>query len=302
MPESATGPVDTARLHLPAGTAGDGPFTVAITPERAGWGHTGLRLLELPAGGAHHFECGADEVLVLPLSGSCRVDCDGQRFELAGRENVLTALSDFAYAPLGASVTVFSETGGRFALPSARARRRLAPRYMAASEVQVELRGAGSCSRQVNNFCTPGVFEADRMIACEVLTPAGNWSSYPPHKHDEELPSETALEEIYYFQVGAGPSGSGLAYQRVYGTADRPLDVLAEVRSGDVVLVPHGWHGPSMAAPGYDLYYLNVMAGPGEERAWLISDDPAHGWVRESWRGQPVDARLPMASAVGVRP
>jgi 5-deoxy-glucuronate isomerase len=215
---------------------------------------------------------------------------------------VLTALSDFAYAPLGSSVTVFSERGGRFALPSARSRRRLAPRYMAASEVEVELRGAGSCSRQVNNFCTPGVFEADRMIACELLTPAGNWSSYPPHKHDEEGPAETALEEIYYFEVGAGPSGPGLAYQRVYGTADRPLDVLAEVRSGDVVLVPHGWHGPSMAAPGYDLYYLNVMAGPGEERAWLISDDPTHGWVRESWRGQQVDPRLPMARAAGVSP
>jgi 5-deoxy-glucuronate isomerase len=294
--------IDTARLHLPLGTAGDGPYPVAITPERAGWGHAGLRILELRAGEEHSFECGADEVVVLPLSGSCRVDCDGQRFELAGRDNVLTALSDFAYAPLGSSVTVFSERGGRFALPSARSRRRLAPRYMAASEVEVELRGAGSCSRQVNNFCTPGVFEADRMIACELLTPAGNWSSYPPHKHDEEGPGETALEEIYYFEVGAGPSGPGLAYQRVYGTADRPLDVLAEVRSGDVVLVPHGWHGPSMAAPGYDLYYLNVMAGPGEERAWLISDDPTHGWVRESWRGQQVDPRLPMARAAGVSP
>jgi 5-deoxy-glucuronate isomerase len=299
--EPAIGPVDTSGLHLPAGTAGEGPFTVAITPERAGWGHAGLRILELPAGGAHRFECGADEVLVLPLSGSCRVDCDGQRFELAGRENVLTAVTDFAYAPLGASVTVFSETGGRFALPSARSRRRLEPRYMAAPDVQVELRGAGSSSRQLNNFCTPGVFEADRMIACEVLTPAGNWSSYPPHKHDEELPGETALEEIYYFEVAAGLSGAGVAYQRVYGTSERPIDVLAEVRTGDVVLVPYGWHGPSMAPPGYDLYYLNVMAGPGQERAWLISDDPAHGWVRESWRGQEVDPRLPMASAVGVR-
>jgi 5-deoxy-glucuronate isomerase len=294
--------IDAARLHLPAGTAGKSPYSVVITPERAGWGYTGLRILELAAGGTHSFECGTDEVLVLPLSGSCRVDCDGQSFDLAGRENVLTAVSDFAYAPRGASVTVFSESGGRFALPSARSRRRLAPRHLAASEEEVELRGAGSSSRQVNNFCTPGVFEADRMIACEVLTPAGNWSSYPPHKHDQELPGETALEEIYYFEVGPGPSGAGLAYQRVYGTADRPLDVLAEVRSGDVVLVPHGWHGPSMAAPGYDLYYLNVMAGPGEERAWLISDDPAHGWVRETWRGQEVDPRLPMARAARVSP
>jgi 5-deoxy-glucuronate isomerase len=302
MPEARTGQIDTAGLHRRAGTAGDSPYTLAITPEGAGWGHAGLRILELLPGGTHRFECGADEVVILPLSGSCRVDCEGERFELAGRESVLSAVSDFAYAPVGASVTVFSENGGRFALPSARSRRRLPARYMGASEVQVELRGAGSCSRQVNNFCTPGVFDADRMIACEVLTPAGNWSSYPPHKHDEELPGETALEEIYYFEVAAGPSGPGLAYQRVYGTANRPIDVLAEVSSGDVVLVPHGWHGPSMAAPGYDLYYLNVMAGPGQERAWLITDDPAHGWVRESWRTQRVDPRLPMARAAGGRP
>ena len=85
-----------------------------------------------------------------------------------------------------------------------------------------------------------------------------------------------------------------MGYQRVYGTEERPIDVLAEVRSGDVVLVPHGWHGPAMAAPGYDLYYLNVMAGPGTERAWLICDDPAHAWVREAWADQAVDERLPL--------
>jgi 5-deoxy-glucuronate isomerase len=84
-----------------------------------------------------------------------------------------------------------------------------------------------------------------------------------------------------------------MAYQRVYGTDERPIDVLEEVRTGDVVLIPHGWHGPSMATPGYDLYYLNVMAGPGTERAWLISDDPAHGWIRETWEKEPLDPRLP---------
>jgi 5-deoxy-glucuronate isomerase len=124
-----------------------------------------------------------------------------------------------------------------------------------------------------------------------VITPGGNWSSYPPHKHDEDRPgTESVLEEIYYFEV----RGDGaMAYQRVYGSTD----VLAEVRTGDVVLIPHGWHGPSMAVPGYDLYYLNVMAGPGAERAWLICDDPAHTWIRRTWEGQPVDPRLPMGQA-----
>ena len=169
--------------------------------------------------------------------------------------------------------------------------RSLSARYGPKEDVPVELRGAGACSRQVNNYCLPGTFDAEQLLVCEVLTPGGNWSSYPPHKHDEARPGqESELEEIYYFRI-AGEDG--FAYQRVYGTQDRPIDVLAEVRSGDTVLIPHGWHGPSIAAPGYDLYYLNVMAGPGQDRAWLICDDPAHGWVRETWRSQDVDDRLP---------
>ena len=100
------------------------------------------------------------------------------------------------------------------------------------------------------------------------------------------------LEEIYYFQIGAGQAGPGVGYQRVYGTADRPADLLAEVRDGDVVLIPHGFHGPSMAVPGYHMYYLNVMAGPGAERAWLACDDPAHGWITDTWSAQRIDPRL----------
>jgi 5-deoxy-glucuronate isomerase len=178
-------------------------------------------------------------------------------------------------------------------LPSARTPKRLPARYGPAQDVPVELRGAGQCSRQVNNYCLPHTFDADQLLVCEVLTPGGNWSSYPPHKHDEAREGESELEEIYYFEVARG----GMGYQRVYGTAERPIDVLAEVRSGDVVLIPHGWHGPSMATPGYDLYYLNVMAGPGQERAWLICDDPAHGWVRQTWEAQEVDPRLPFGGA-----
>ena len=104
------------------------------------------------------------------------------------------------------------------------------------------------------------------------------------------------LEEIYYFEVADGPVGPGIAYQRVYGHPGKEIDVLAEVRSGDVVLIPFGWHGPSIAVPGYDLYYLNVMAGPGDERAWRICDDPAHGWVRDTWADQAVDPRLPFGT------
>jgi 5-deoxy-glucuronate isomerase len=281
------------KLYLRHGSAGDGAFSLVVTPERAGWAYAGLRVLTLPPGAAHTWATGDDELAVLPLAGSAVVTCDGETFELQGRRDVFSRVSDFCYAPRDATVTVTSAGGGVFALPSARCRRRLPARYGAAGDVPVELRGAGQSSRQVNNFCSPEAFECDKLIAVEVLTPGGNWSSYPPHKHDEARDGEAELEEIYYFQT------AGLAYQRVYGTAARPIDVLAEVATGDVVLIPHGWHGPSIAAPGYDLYYLNVMAGPADERAWLFCDDPAHAWVRGTWRGQPVDPRLPMTSAAG---
>jgi 5-deoxy-glucuronate isomerase len=276
-------------LYRPAGSAAGNGYVVDIAPESAGWAFSGIRVVDLPPSGRLSTHTGGDEVIVLPLAGSCTVEADGEGAGLAGRESVFTGVSDYAYVPRDSSLTVASEHGGRFALASARARNRLPFRYVSAKDVPVELRGAGPASRQVNNFGTPQVLDADRIIACEVLTPGGNWSSFPPHKHDEDRPGESVLEEIYYFEV----RGGGMAYQRVYGTPQRPVDVLAEVRTGDVVLIPHGWHGPSMAVPGYDLYYLNVMAGPGE-RTWLICDDPAHAWVRGTWADQPIDPRLPL--------
>ncbi|HEY8340447.1 MAG TPA: 5-deoxy-glucuronate isomerase [Egibacteraceae bacterium] len=280
----------TADLRRRAADLAAGPWTVLVDPDAVGWTHTSLRVLDLAPGGAHTFATGPDETLVLPLSGGCVVACEGERFVLDGRPDVFAGPSDFAYVPRDATVTLSSDGGARVALPAARAQRRLPPRRVAADDVAIELRGAGACSRAVRNFATPEALDADAVIACEVVTPAGNWSSYPPHKHDEARPGETQLEEIYYFVVADGPAGPGVAYQRVYGTPERPVDVLAEVRSGDVVLIPHGWHGPSMATPGYDLYYLNVMAGP--ERAWRICDDPAHAWVRDTWRDQTIDPRL----------
>ena len=278
--------------HVRAGATAEAPYALSLTPERAGWTYSGLRVLELEPGGAHELATGEDELIVLPLDGAATVEVDGERFELAGRDGVFSAVTDFAYAPRDARVQVASAGGGRFALPSARAQHRLAPRRVDAADVPVELRGAGQASRQVNNFCSPEAFEADALIAVEVITPEGNWSSYPPHKHDERREGEeTELEEIYYFEV----AGGGFGYQRVYGSGPgREIDITAEVRSGDAVVMPHGYHGPSMAAPGYDLYYLNVMAGP--ERAWRFTDDPEHAWIRGSWDGQAIDPRLPLTS------
>lgn len=287
-------------LHHASGSLAREAWSLELTQAAAGWSWASLRVLTLGPGASHSFSTGDEEMLVLPLAGSCRVECDEGRLTLEGRGGVFDGATDFAYLPRGSDVVVHSDGGGRFALPGAKAERPLELRYRAKGDVAVELRGAGSCSRRIVNYCMPGTFEADRLIACEVVTPAGNWSSYPPHKHDQERPGETELEEIYYFEVARGPAGEGgFAYQRLYGTPERPIDLLAEVRTGDVVLIPHGYHGPSMAPPGYDLYYLNVMAGPGQ-RSWLVTDDPVHAWVRGTWEGQAVDPRLLAGGALAA--
>ncbi|MCF3177068.1 5-deoxy-glucuronate isomerase [Streptomyces sioyaensis] len=287
-------------FHLKATTAAEGPYALDIDPGRAGWGYSSLRILDLPPGGHHSFATGDSEWIVLPLSGGCTVlTDDGDVLELAGRESVFSGVTDFAYVPRDAHVQIATGLGGRFALTGARCERRLPARYGPASGVPVELRGSGTCSRQVNNFGAAGTFECDRLIAVEVLTPGGNWSSYPPHKHDECRPGEESeLEEIYYFEIESAHGTDGVGYQRVSPSGHgRGTDVLAEVRSGDAVLIPDGWHGPSIAAPGHAMYYLNVMAGPGETREWLICDHPDHGWIRATWPEQPVDPRLPLYAA-----
>jgi 5-deoxy-glucuronate isomerase len=292
----------TSRYHLPAGSRGSAQFELEITQAEAGWTFCSLRVLSLGPGERASLQTGPEEMLVLPLSGSCTVSAAGAELELTGRDGVFCGVSDFGYVPRDTTVTIGSAGGGRFALPGALASRQLPVRYGAAADVPVELRGAGQCSRQVNNFCRPDAFECDKLVAVEVLTPAGNWSSFPPHKHDHPAPGESVLEEIYYFEIAEAQRRTGMAYQRVYSSGpEREIDVLAEVRSGDTVLVPHGYHGPSMAAPGHHLYYLNVLAGPAAERSMAFSFDPVHEWVRESWESEQVDPRLPLTSAAPER-
>ena len=281
-----------SKYYIPAGSAA-APYTVDVTPESAGWTESSLQVVELPTVQEITLRTGDTEVMILPLAGAGVVGCDNEAFELSRRTSVFGGPADMVYLGVDNTYTLCGE--GRFAICGARAKRTLPNRRVAAADVPVELRGAGNCSRQVHNFGTAGVFEADSLIACEVITPGGNWSSYPAHKHDENSPVESPLEEIYYFEIASGPGDSaGFGYHRVYGTPDRPIEVLEEVRTGDVVLVPHGYHGPSVAAPGYHMYYLNVMAGPGAERAWKIVDDPEHAWLRGTWDDQPVDPRLPL--------
>ena len=291
-------------LHLPRGTAGDGRDGVVVTPESAGWAHCGLRVVELPPGTVRTLETGDDEVAVLPLSGGgLTVEVDGTRFELDGRESVFARVTDWAYAPTGSRLTLTSAQGCEVALASARATRRLEPVAVAAHEVPIELRGAGPATRQVTNFLVPGAFDgADKLICCELLTPDGNWSSYPPHKHDATDGSPVDNEEIYYFRIGrvgtTGYAREGYGVHRTY-THDGSIDVTVTVRDGDVFLVPRGYHGPCVAAPGYPMYYLNVMAGPAPGRTFAFVDDPPHHWIRDTWKGTTADPRVPMTTAEG---
>lgn len=293
----------SAPCYLPAGTTASETYSVSVGPAEAGWSYSWLRVVEVPPSGAVEVSTDGWEMIVLPLAGGCTVECGAFEAELTGRRSVFDRVSDFAYVPRETVARLASADGARLAIPAARAEHKLPARYGRAEDVPVEIRGAGPCSRQVNNFASPDGFETDRLVSVEVLTPGGNWSSYPPHKHDEVRDGEAVLEELYYFEVtggaASGAPGPG-GYQRVYRSGpEHEIDVLAEVSSGDVVLVPYGYHGPSMAAPGYDLYYLNVLAGPSPVRTMAFCDDPAHAWVRQSWAGQPIDARLPMTSHRG---
>ncbi|WP_237188890.1 5-deoxy-glucuronate isomerase [Rothia nasimurium] len=289
----------------PAGTAQDGPWDVSLGASDSsttvdGWKHTGVKTATF-TDAPLTLEATHEERIIVPLTGDVSVTVKGHTYHLSGRPSVFHGPADVLYTGVNAEVTLTAAPGVRVAVASGPANKDYPTRHITKDEIPVELRGAGTSSRQVHNFGTPASLEADRIIVCEVITPGGNWSSYPPHKHDEEKDGETALEEIYYFETRPTPGApaeatDAIGYQRVYASDDRPIDVNEEVRTGDVILVPYGWHGPAMAAPGYDLYYLNVMAGPGPVRDWLISDDPHHGWVRSTWEGQDIDPRLPFTA------
>lgn len=275
-----------------------------------GWRYTGLRTAELE-GGPAELPAEAVERIVVPLSGSFTVryrtepDSAESVQALAGRTSVFHGPTDVLYLPTGTSAAI--EGRGRVAVAEAPTTVAHPVAYIPVSDVPVELRGAGRSSRQVHNFGTPDALEAERLIVCEVITPAGNWSSYPPHKHDETIPGqESTLEEIYYFEtaltrgVTAPAEAEPFGYLRISSSPAGRIDVLDEVHSGDIALVPFGWHGPCVAPPGYDLYYLNVMAGPDADRAWLITDSPEHAWIRDTWSDQGLDDRLPYTAASGT--
>ena len=284
----------SSRLHWPAGTAGDGADPVCMTPERAGWIYTGLQVIRLEGNERRRIKTAGREMLVLPLSGGGRVEVGGRTFDLSGRADVFAGSTDFAYLPAGAEAVITGVGGCELALPWAEGGARHEAAYYPVDASAVEVRGAGRATRRIHNLFVAGRGTAERLVVVEVLTPPGNWSSYPPHKHDAEntQPGEAVLEEIYYFRI-QGPGGFGV--HRTY-TADRSLDETVLVRDGDLFLVPRGYHGPCAAPPDFPMYYLNVLAGPATTRSLGFSDDPAYAWIRGTWARQDPDPRVALAA------
>lgn len=282
-----------AQLFYPNRTTATGMYSVDIDPAQAGWEFCGLKILELAAGAGTEVATGASEFVVLPLAGSCRVEVDGSNFDIEGRDSVFSGISGFAYVPINSEFRVTSVGGGQIALCAAQATRRIDAYVVPAEAIAVEVRGGGAATRQINNFLSADQWEADKLIAVEVITPEGGWSSYPPHKHDEMSEVEVALEEIYYFKI-AGKHGTG--FFTCY-TLDGSINETVTVRDGDTFLVPRGFHGPAAATPGHHMYYLNVMAGPSPERVWRFCDDPVHAWARSALDELEPDPRLPLATA-----
>jgi 5-deoxy-glucuronate isomerase len=254
-----------------------------VTPESAGWQYLYFGVRPAPFASS----TGEVEIVLVVLSGTCTVEAEGQRWALAGRADVFDGMPSALYLPRDTAYRV--DGAAEVAICGARCDNRREPVLVRPEDVEVEVRGAGNATRQINHIVKPE-FPAERILVVEVFTPSGNWSSYPPHKHDEDRPpDEVVLEETYYYRT---PDPAAFGVQRLYSPR-HGVDVTETVRDGDLMLVPWGYH-TTAAAHGYDLYYLNALAG--DRRSMAAADDPDLAWIRGSWRTMEPDPRVPFVS------
>jgi 5-deoxy-glucuronate isomerase len=254
-----------------------------VTPESAGWRYLYFGVRRTPF--ESHTADG--EIAIVPLGGRCRVEAEGESWELGGRASVFDGMPWALYLPRDTAYRV--EGDAEVAICGARCERRREAVLVRPDDVEIEVRGSGNATRQINHILKPE-FPAERLLVVEVFTPAGNWSSYPPHKHDEDRPpGEVVLEETYYYRT-AKPEA--FAVQRLYSPR-HGVDVTATVRDGDLMLVPFGYH-TTAAAHGYDLYYLNALAG--DTRSMAAADDPELAWIRGAWAELEPDPRVPLVT------
>jgi 5-deoxy-glucuronate isomerase len=253
----------------------DGTLT-SVTPQRANWRYVGFEAVRLGSGASRTWKLADREACVVLLGGGCELHAGGQTLDASdGRVSPFDGAPHALYAPPGTEITATAGAGGaELAVGTAPATTGAKVQLFRPYDARLEIRGSGSMERRIHHLLMEDR-DAERLLITEVVTPAGHWSSYPPHKHDtDDPPRETLLEEIYYYRLR--DAKRGFAIQRVY-TADRSLDESIAARDGDLVLVPRGFHTVS-APPGYEVYYLNVMAGP--RREWRVTFDPDHERLR----------------------
>jgi len=286
-------------LVVSPGQTADENIIVDVTPTLAGWEHIYFQARRLPAGGQWSFATGGNELALVMLGGTANVQSNrGQWDGLGQRANVFAGLTSALYLPIDTTFTVEAVTACEFAVTWVQTDQAYPPRLVTPADITVEIRGGDHATRQINRILPPG-FPCSRLVVVEVYTPAGNWSSYPPHKHDVHKTDaagnviEADLEEIYYYKIDRP---EGFAIQRVYTDPTSPLhqagypfDVAVLARNDDVVLIPEGYH-PVSSPVGYITYYLNVLAGSAQSLA--ATDDPHLAWIKNSYHSR--DPRVPL--------
>ena len=282
---------DSRLLIRPEATSGE---YIKVTPKQAGWEllHFGAR--RMSAGQQWEFNTRENEFGIVLLGGTCSVETSRGTWDSIGRRpNVFSGMPYTLYIPRRTEVKIEAiEDGLDLGYGWCETDQDHPATLVPPEQVHVEIRGGGNATRQINDMIPPG-FDCHRLVAVEVYTPSGNWSSYPPHKHDVHRESENGdlieadLEETYFYKQ---EQPEGYAIQRVY-TSDGSLDELVLARHEDIVLVPEGYH-PVVSAHGYTTYYLNFLVGSAQSLA--NTDDPDFAWVKETWLDQ--DKRLPIVT------
>jgi 5-deoxy-glucuronate isomerase len=268
--------------ELPARQSGE---LLHFSRQQAGWEWMSFFVRRLQPGDVFRTITEAQEAAFVLLSGTCLVDWGHGAQHIGKRRNVFDGFPFTVYMPAQNIVSFTAETECEIAECRAPSTAKLAPRLITPSDIASNLRGGGNASRQIVDIMTPA-FPADKLMVIEVYTPGGNWSSYPPHKHDvHNPPAEVDLDEIYYYRIR---EAEGFALQHLY-SGEKTGEITVKARNGDAVLVHDGYH-PVVAGPGYDVYYLNCLAGSA--RALSVTEDAQHTWIRSTWNA--TDPRLPV--------
>jgi 5-deoxy-glucuronate isomerase len=273
-------PANELLLHShPAGDPGDiedSGVVIAVGPEEAGWEYIGLEVRRIGEGETFAFTAPDDELCLVPMAGDAVVGVGDDEWEISRPGTVFDGKPTALYLPVGSDVRIETDAGVEVAICRSRATGKYPPKLIRPDDIDVEIRGSGNAARQISHIIKPE-FPADRLLVVEVFTPSGNWSSFPPHKHDvSRMPEEADLEEIYYYRIHPD---DGFGLQRLYSDG---YDHAWTIHDGDLLLVPEGYHAFAVAH-GYTGYYLNVLAGDEPARTMQPADDPRYAWVRQTW-------------------